>query len=657
MPKTCVVKNCKSVGAKDSRIRGLTFHRLPAEPVIRQKWLDNIRRVNKDGTPWVPYKSATVCSKHFKKSCFHGQIVGVDDAPALATAESSTTSVGRISRHGKKTKFFRDEDPLTNVDEEEEKVNVAKNEEEEFVVLPEKRRGKPPKLRRVLFPHAIPTEDMGIPTPRLSHCAALPFPKKYKPSKERSGCKKESGGSGGGGSGGGGSKGLSLGDANIIEALGCSKKVWSKLTEGEREEQRRDYACLTQMMVDHSYSSSVLQGPEKLADDNKKLRLLVEKLVHKCEAERTKFIRVQNSLARACSMLEQCSEYDFFDTDGCKVARPRDVRKKGQKAKPVFTARHKGESAAAATTAAAAGSGGSTKTNAKSKAVSKASRVLPPPAAVESVVTEEVEMMEEEPQGDLVHYEHHQMEEQDLHEQHLQEQRLHEQYLQQQHIQVQQLQEQQLQEQQLQEQQLQEQQLQEQQLQEQQLQEQQLQEQQQPQFMELAVTNAPESAYYTDVYTPEALQHDQSQKEVVEEEFVKVEVVGGQEVVGGGGEALIDPQQHAAVQVQQLLQQHHEEQQQHQLVAIPDSASAQPQATTMIFAYSEDQLQALQTQLQIEGGGAGGGGGETFLQFDPSSSGSGGGALALNPEGQVVSCEFVNIYPNTSSQIESVENP
>ena len=65
------------------------------------------------------------------------------------------------------------------------------------------------------------------------------------------------------------------------------------MTEAEREEQRHFHTTTTHSMVEHSYSSSTLVGEERLADDNKRLRMLVEKLVHKIDVDRTKFNRVQ----------------------------------------------------------------------------------------------------------------------------------------------------------------------------------------------------------------------------------------------------------------------------------------------------------------------------------------------------------------------------
>ena len=167
MPKTCIVKNCKSIGKKDSRINGLTFHRLPCEPAIRQKWLDNIRRVNKDGTPWVPYKSATVCSRHFKKSCFHGKILGLIDQETGKAEHSQPQTKGQ----GRK-KYFRATD-----DAKADDKNETDDDAEEYV---KPRTKKVPTQRRVLYPHAVPTEEMGIPSRRLLHTRPLPFPKRIK---------------------------------------------------------------------------------------------------------------------------------------------------------------------------------------------------------------------------------------------------------------------------------------------------------------------------------------------------------------------------------------------------------------------------------------------------------------------------------------------
>ena len=69
MVTTCVVKSCKSKQGSPSDV-GVTFHAFPRYLKERQIWLDNLQIKNKDGTPWVPYPGAKVCSKHFSAACF-----------------------------------------------------------------------------------------------------------------------------------------------------------------------------------------------------------------------------------------------------------------------------------------------------------------------------------------------------------------------------------------------------------------------------------------------------------------------------------------------------------------------------------------------------------------------------------------------------------
>ena len=131
MPKTCVVQHCGSVSRADSRAKGLTFHRLPVDEELRQKWLDNIQRTNLDGSPWIPYKHATVCSKHFLPSCFHGPKLGPEA-------------------------------------EEEGEENDD---------------GKKKPMRRILFPNAIPTLHMGLKgVHRIVHGGGL-LPGNFLPPK------------------------------------------------------------------------------------------------------------------------------------------------------------------------------------------------------------------------------------------------------------------------------------------------------------------------------------------------------------------------------------------------------------------------------------------------------------------------------------------
>ena len=100
------------------------------------------------------------------------------------------------------------------------------------------------------------------------------------------------------------------------------------MTTSERSDRRTYHFKNKRSMVDHTYSSTVIQSSENMAAEIKRLKLLAESLSGKLSQEKMRRARVQRSLMKACSMLEQCSEYEFFDHNGRKIARPRDSTRK-----------------------------------------------------------------------------------------------------------------------------------------------------------------------------------------------------------------------------------------------------------------------------------------------------------------------------------------
>jgi len=374
MPRVCVVKHCKSLGTKDARARGITFHALPTNPQIRTKWLENIRKVNRDGTPWIPYTDAAVCSKHFKQSCFTGPAVGVPNKPIAAPEVYKDPA----NQRGQGKKCFFEEDP-TGVDTEKSAViqrrkkskknrssavNAAKEtkKEEDGSAEAEEdgvadsdddterdvinsKYAKPNAHRRRLMYSAVPTVEMGIPSSKLAHQNPVDGPttnnNKRKMTVSSSSplsgqspksVKKE------------GEEAAATttttdrefrmlkSDAEVLDRLGISKEDWSRLSVNERRERRLYHQSLCLSLSDHSYSSPSLasmlllggnNAADKMAAEIKRLKILTETLSQKLSAEKHKTRRVQASLAKACSMLEHCAEYEFLDENGRKIARPK----------------------------------------------------------------------------------------------------------------------------------------------------------------------------------------------------------------------------------------------------------------------------------------------------------------------------------------------
>ena len=63
MPNTCCAVGCSNHGMMRRKISFFTFPSNDQER--RNKWISAVRRVNADGTKWMPGKYAVLCSDHF----------------------------------------------------------------------------------------------------------------------------------------------------------------------------------------------------------------------------------------------------------------------------------------------------------------------------------------------------------------------------------------------------------------------------------------------------------------------------------------------------------------------------------------------------------------------------------------------------------------
>ncbi|KAI5640456.1 THAP domain-containing protein [Phthorimaea operculella] len=59
----CVVKSCKNNSSQSST--GISFHKFPKDPVVRDQWTQIIRQTKKNDN-WTPSDFCVVCSEHFE---------------------------------------------------------------------------------------------------------------------------------------------------------------------------------------------------------------------------------------------------------------------------------------------------------------------------------------------------------------------------------------------------------------------------------------------------------------------------------------------------------------------------------------------------------------------------------------------------------------
>ncbi|XP_072938939.1 uncharacterized protein [Epargyreus clarus] len=62
----CAILNCKSNSRTQTIAKcGISYHRFPHNPHVKEKWIDATGRTN-----WMPTKRSTICSKHFDPKLF-----------------------------------------------------------------------------------------------------------------------------------------------------------------------------------------------------------------------------------------------------------------------------------------------------------------------------------------------------------------------------------------------------------------------------------------------------------------------------------------------------------------------------------------------------------------------------------------------------------
>ena len=96
--KYCCVVNCQRNYKADKDV--VSFFSFPKRnPEQREKWIQAVRRINADGSPWVPSQHSKICSEHFVSGWWSPSRNDPDYAPSIfATKHVSAKSEKDVER-------------------------------------------------------------------------------------------------------------------------------------------------------------------------------------------------------------------------------------------------------------------------------------------------------------------------------------------------------------------------------------------------------------------------------------------------------------------------------------------------------------------------------------------------------------------------------
>ncbi|CAI6358940.1 unnamed protein product [Macrosiphum euphorbiae] len=61
--KMCCVVNCSNTNRTGHKM--FNFPNRQHEKELKEKWIKSIKRINDDGTPWIPNVLTVICGDHF----------------------------------------------------------------------------------------------------------------------------------------------------------------------------------------------------------------------------------------------------------------------------------------------------------------------------------------------------------------------------------------------------------------------------------------------------------------------------------------------------------------------------------------------------------------------------------------------------------------
>ena len=95
---------CCAVGCHNNEGNGdISFYRVIRKNKVQQEaWIQKIKRINEDGTPWVPTKGTKICGVHFHSGYISNEENNPDFAPSKFLTghvkEKTETEVSRAKR-------------------------------------------------------------------------------------------------------------------------------------------------------------------------------------------------------------------------------------------------------------------------------------------------------------------------------------------------------------------------------------------------------------------------------------------------------------------------------------------------------------------------------------------------------------------------------
>ncbi|XP_023935619.1 peroxynitrite isomerase THAP4 [Bicyclus anynana] len=113
---SCVFLGCKNCSQKLNKRDGVSFHKFPIDPVIRNYWVSIVRQ-NREDEKWRPSKFCVVCSSHFKKKDYYftengrrlikKKSVPNLDEPSSRSSRSSSPESSRLPQMSEVSKSFK----------------------------------------------------------------------------------------------------------------------------------------------------------------------------------------------------------------------------------------------------------------------------------------------------------------------------------------------------------------------------------------------------------------------------------------------------------------------------------------------------------------------------------------------------------------------